>query len=105
MPDASCGREDFSDGSELCSGTGLPFRGNLAPSLIRYLKQSHEYFLDFNLPSIRRKLIEAVDCSGGNDIAMLIIRFYDEYVQAVRKHMEYENDVVFSYVEQLSQGI
>lgn len=74
------------------------------PSLIRYLKQSHEYFLDFNLPSIRRKLIEAVDCSGGNDIAMLIIRFYDEYVQAVRKHMEYENDVVFSYVEQLSQG-
>lgn len=74
------------------------------PSLIQYLKQSHEYFLDFNLPSIRRKLIEAVDCSGGNDIAMLIIRFYDEYVQAVRKHMEYENDVVFSYVEQLSQG-
>ncbi len=74
------------------------------PSLIRYLKQSHEYFLDFNLPSIRRKLIEAVDCSGGNDIAMLIIRFYDEYVQAVRKHMEYENDVVFSYVEQLLQG-
>ena len=74
------------------------------PSLIRYLKRSHEYFLDFNLPGIRRKLIEAVDCSNGNDIAMLIIRFYDEYVQAVRKHMEYENDVVFSYVEQLSQG-
>lgn len=74
------------------------------PSLIRYLKQSHEYFLDFNLPNIRRKLIEAVDCSDGNDIAMLIIRFYDEYVQAVRKHMEYENEVVFSYVEQLSQG-
>ena len=74
------------------------------PSLNGYLKQAHEYFLDFNLPGIRRKLIEAVDCSGGNDIAMLIIRFYDEYVQAVRKHMEYENDVVFSYVEQLSQG-
>ena len=74
------------------------------PTLIRYLKQSHEYFLDFNLPGIRRKLIEAIDCSGSNDIAMLIIRFYDEYVRAVRKHMEYENDVVFSYVEQLSSG-
>lgn len=45
-----------------------------------------------------------IDCSGSNDIAMLIIRFYDEYVMAVRKHMEYENDVVFSYVEQLSSG-
>ncbi|MGM9735070.1 MAG: LuxR C-terminal-related transcriptional regulator [Candidatus Cryptobacteroides sp.] len=74
------------------------------PSLIRYLKQSHEYFLDFNLPGIRRKLIESIDCSGTNDIAMLIIRFYDEYVMAVRKHMEYENEVVFSYVEQLSSG-
>ena len=35
---------------------------------------------------------------------MLILKFYDEYVTEVRKHMEYENDVVFSYVEQLSQG-
>lgn len=74
------------------------------PSLIRYLKQSHEYFLDFNLPNIRRKLIESIDCSGTNDIAMLIIRFYDEYVMAVRKHMDYEDEVIFAYVEQLSAG-
>ncbi len=86
------------------AGRDYRFEDVSLSSLIRYLKQSHEYFLDFNLPNIRRKLIEAVDCSEGNDIAMLIIRFYDEYVQAVRKHMEYENDVVFSYVEQLSQG-
>lgn len=73
-------------------------------SLIGYLKEAHEYFLDFNLPNIRRKLIEAIDCSGTNDIAILIVRFYDEYVTEVRKHMEYENEVVFKYVEQLSQG-
>ena len=74
------------------------------PSLIGYLKQAHEYYLDFNLPNIRRKLIEAIDCSGVDELAMLILKFYDEYVTEVRKHMEYENDVVFSYVEQLSQG-
>lgn len=74
------------------------------PSLMGYLKQAHEYFLDFNLPNIRRKLIEAIDCSGANDIAVLIVRFYDEYVTEVRKHMEYENEVVFAYVEQLLQG-
>ena len=74
------------------------------PSLIGYLKQAHEYYLDFNLPNIRRKLIEAIDCSGTDKLAMLILKFYDEYVTEVRKHMEYENDVVFSYVEQLSQG-
>ena len=74
------------------------------PSLIGYLKQAHEYFLDFNLPNIRRKLIEAINCSEANDIAVLIIRFYDEYVTEVRKHMEYENDTIFTYVEQLSLG-
>lgn len=86
------------------TGRDCRFEEVSLPTLIRYLKQSHEYFLDFNLPGIRRKLIEAIDCSGSNDIAMLIIRFYDEYVRTVRKHMEYENDVVFSYVEQLSSG-
>lgn len=74
-------------------------------SLIGYLKQAHEYFLDFNLPNIRRKLIESIDYSGSNDIAMLIVKFYDEYVTEVRRHMEYENEVVFTYVEQLSQGL
>lgn len=73
-------------------------------SLISYLKNAHEYYLEFNLPNIRRKLIEAIDCSGANDIAMLIVRFYDEYVSEVKKHMEYENEKVFSYVEQLSHG-
>lgn len=74
------------------------------PSLIGYLKKAHEYFLDFNLPNIRRKLIEAIDCSRNNDIAMLIVKFYDEWVTEVRKHMEYENETVFPYVESLSQG-
>lgn len=74
------------------------------PSLMDYLKKAHEYYLDFNLPNIRRKLIEAIDCSGNNDIAMLIIRFYDEYVSEVKKHMEHENQVVFVYVDTLLQG-
>lgn len=70
-------------------------------SLIEYLKRAHSYFLDYNLPSIRRRLIETIDCSGANDVAFLIIRFYDEYVTEVRKHMDYENEVVFSYVNDL----
>lgn len=70
-------------------------------SLIDYLKRAHNYFLDYNLPSIRRRLIETIDCSGSNDVAFLILRFYDEYVTEVRKHMEYEDEVVFTYVKDL----
>ena len=73
-------------------------------SLIHYLKRAHNYFLDFNLPTIRRKLIEAIDCSGTDDVAYLILKFYDEYVMEVRRHMGYENKTVFSYVEGLLQG-
>lgn len=73
-------------------------------SLMSYLKQAHSYFLDFNLPVIRRKLIEAIDCSTENEVAFLILKFFDEYVGEVRKHMDYENKMVFKYVEDLLQG-
>ena len=69
-----------------------------------YLKRAHTYFLDFNLPAMRRKLIEAIDCSRDNDVAYLILKFFDEYAKEVRRHMEYENEAVFTYVEQLLQG-
>lgn len=74
------------------------------PALMDYLKRAHTYFLDFNLPAMRRKLIEAIDCSRDNDVAYLILKFFDEYAKEVRRHMEYENKAVFTYVEQLLQG-
>ena len=62
------------------------------------------YFLDFKLPVIRRKLIESIDCSGSDNIAYLILKFFDEYAKEVRRHMEYENEAVFTYVEKLLEG-
>lgn len=73
-------------------------------ALMDYLKRAHAYFLDFNLPAIRRKLIEAIDYSDSNDVAFLILKFFDEYTKEVRRHMEYENKAVFTYVERLLQG-
>ena len=61
-----------------------------------YLKRAHTYFLDFNLPAIRRKLIEAIDCSSTNDVAYLILKFFDEYAKEVRRHMEYENQAEYN---------
>ena len=75
-----------------------------ASSLISYLKKAHSYFLDFMLPAIRRRIIEAIDCSGSDEVAFLILKFYDAYVAEVRIHMEYEDRKVFSYVESLFGG-
>ncbi len=73
-------------------------------ALMDYLKNAHSYFLDFSLPLIRRRLIEAIDCTTSNNVAFLILKFYDEMVNEVRKHMEYENEMVFSYVNELLDG-
>ena len=73
-------------------------------SLITYLKNAHHYFLDFQLPTIRRKLLEAIDCSMDNEVTFLILKFFDVYVQEVRKHMSYEDMNVFTYVENLLNG-
>lgn len=86
------------------SGRRGNYKSVSLPALISYLKQAHAYYLDFVIPNIRRKLIEAIDCSGTNDIAILILRFYDEYVAEVRKHMDYEDKFVFTYVDRLLKG-
>lgn len=74
-------------------------------SVINYLKNAHSYFLDFKLPLIRKKLTEAVDSQEQNiPYGSIFLRFFDEYVLEVGKHMEYENKVVFEYVLGLLEG-
>lgn len=74
-------------------------------ALTNYLKRSHEYFVSFRLPAIRRKLIEAVDCSARNQIAFLILKFYDEFAAEVKRHMDYEDKHIHTYVNALMQGL
>lgn len=73
-------------------------------SLIGYLKRAHSSFLDVTLPKIRQNLIEAISRSENNEITMLLIRFFDDYVAEVKHHMDNENDDIFEYVETLLTG-
>lgn len=74
------------------------------PALTDYLKQAHTYFLEYVLPGIRRRLIEAISSGVSGDVSFLILKFFDEYTAEVRRHMEYENDTVFTYVDSLLKG-
>ena len=69
------------------------------PTLIHYLKASHEYFLDYQLPNIRKELKEALDDS--DNLARLIMKMYDSYAHEIRTHMKYEEQTVFPYVNTL----
>ena len=59
------------------------------PTLLHYLEASHAYFLDFQLPYIRRELQESLD---------------DEYAHEIRRHMKYEQKTLFPYVQSLIDG-
>lgn len=72
------------------------------PTLLHYLEASHAYYLDFQLPFIRRELQESLD--EHDSLARLIVRFYDEYAHEIRRHMQYEQKTLFPYVESLLEG-
>ena len=72
------------------------------PTLLRYLEASHAYFLDFQLPYIRKELQESLD--EHESLAKLILRFYDEYAHEIRRHMRYEQKTLFPYVQSLIDG-
>ena len=72
------------------------------PTLIHYLKASHAYYLDFELPYIRRALCEALD--ENDNLARLILKLFDEYARSISNHMQYEEKTLFPYVEELERG-
>jgi len=72
------------------------------PTLMHYLEACHAYYLDFQLPFIRRELSE---CLNPNDsLGQLIMRLYDEYAHEIRRHMQYEQKTLFPYVQSLLEG-
>jgi len=69
------------------------------PTLLQYLRASHEYFLGFQLPFIRKELVAALD--EKDNLARLILKLYDEYARSITAHMKHEEKTVFPYVEAL----
>ena len=85
------GYGDYSDDGQLS-----------VPTLMHYLEASHAYYLDFQLPFIRKEL---QDCLSIDDsLGQLILRFYDEYAHEIRRHMQYEQKTLFPYVRSLIDG-
>lgn len=72
------------------------------PTLMHYLEASHAYYLDFQLPFIRRELSESLD--PDDSLGQLILRLYDGYSHEIRRHMQYEQKTLFPYVRALLGG-
>jgi regulator of cell morphogenesis and NO signaling len=66
-------------------------------SLTAYLMNAHAYFFNFRYPSIRQKLIDAIDHSDAQFYA-LMLRYFDEYVNELKIHTDFEEKSIFTRV-------
>ena len=72
-------------------------------SIILFLRNSHRYYLGEKIPEIR-------DCIRGlytkNNIPeiRLVDKFFDEYSQEVKEHLDYEDVIAFPYFSSLARN-
>ncbi|MFI3314352.1 MAG: hemerythrin domain-containing protein [Rikenellaceae bacterium] len=69
--------------------------------LVKYLRNSHDYYIKLRLPEIRTKLVSSL---GDDKISMLILQYFDDYLTQVEKHLYFEEEIVFPYIDELLQG-
>ncbi len=81
-------------------------QGICMDTIIKYLKESHIYFLDYYLPLLRQKLEESLsnDAAESEDFKSIVLLYFDKYVTEVHHHMQYEDKYVFTYVSNLVKG-
>jgi regulator of cell morphogenesis and NO signaling len=66
-------------------------------TIIRYLENSHRYYLKEIYPRIRMYIEEINKINNHAEIPM-IGKFFDKYFLEVTEHLDYENALVFPYV-------
>jgi regulator of cell morphogenesis and NO signaling len=66
-------------------------------TIIRYLENSHRYYLKEIYPRIRI-FIEEINKINDHAEILMIGKFFDKYFVEVTEHLDYENTVVFPYV-------
>lgn len=74
-----------------------------ASDIVKFLENSHEYFVSYKFPHIRQNLMAALDASY-NEINPSIVNFFDEFVSKVKRHFRYEEKYLFPYIKSLELG-
>lgn len=73
------------------------------PHLLRYLRSSHRYWVDTVIPRIGRG-VDDVLLSCDRMQAEVLRKFYNDYCDEIRRHLQYEESEMFPYVERLARG-
>lgn len=69
-------------------------------TIIQYLKKSHQYYLEEKYPKIHSCVKKMFEMNDHAQMTM-VEKFFNDYYNEVREHLEYENTRVFPYVTSL----
>ena len=72
----------------------------MIPDLLKYLKRSHTYFLKSKIPEIQENIHVLVETIHDSRVD-LVETFYTKYIEEVTDHINYENETVFPYIEEM----
>jgi len=77
-----------------------------ARMLVSYLKQTHRYYLEQELPAIEAQ-IENMEknCAVKGDTLILLLNFFKEYRRELIHHINREEEVVYPYILALEKSI
>lgn len=87
---------DYEPASESLSAADLPH-------IVRYLRASHRYYLDTMIPRIDSE-VDGVLRTCDRMQTDILRKFYNDYCEEIRTHLQYEETDIFPYVERLAAG-
>ena len=73
------------------------------PDIIKFLRNSHEYYENEKYPEIKSYVKELYSKNNLPEIE-LIDKFFDDYFEEVKEHLSYEDKTVFPYFNELVQN-
>ena len=76
------------------------FTADDLPTIIRFLTNTHRYYLDDIYPKIERAIQEIKQLNDSKEI-VLLERFFQLYFNEVREHLNYELEIAHPYIDQL----
>jgi regulator of cell morphogenesis and NO signaling len=69
-------------------------------TIILFLRNTHQYYLEEKYPQIRSYIAQMFELNDQS--AMLMVeKFFDQYFAEVKEHLQYEDQIVFTYVNDL----
>lgn len=85
------------------SPSDIRLRDGRVSDILRYLHQSHDYYINNALATLASSLETLIEpCS--KPLQQIIWKFFSDYKQEIEKHFEYEEGNVIPYIQKLLIG-